>query len=95
MERETLKTKLDPFKNIVIFFNKTFCRCEFKLLNKNLTFCSRLKKYNKLTLNKDLLRFFRNVKLKAHFRSFKQNKDQLKLKAKINYIAVLTLQLQP
>ena len=39
MLRSTIKTKLDPFKNVVNFSNKTFFRPEFKLLNKNLTSC--------------------------------------------------------
>ena len=41
--------------------------------------------YIKQTLNKDLLRFYRNVKLKAHFGSSKQIKDQLKLKSSSNW----------
>ena len=36
-------------------------------------------------LNKDLLRFYRNVKLKALFGASKQNKDQLKLKSNSNW----------
>ena len=41
--------------------------------NKNLTFCSRPNKYNKQNFNKDLLKFYRNMKLRAHFRSTENN----------------------
>ena len=40
--------------------------------------------YNKKALNKNLLRFYWSVKLKAHFGYSKQNKDQLKLKSNSN-----------
>lgn len=56
-----------------------------KKISKNLTFCPRRKKYNKQTLNDDLLRFYKNVNFKAQFESSIQNKDQLKLKSNINW----------
>ena len=46
---------------------KTFTYNEFKLLNKNLNFCPRPGNFNKNELNTDLLKFYRNLKLKAHF----------------------------
>ena len=51
----TLKTKLDPFKNVVNLSSKIFFRSEFKLLKKSVTFCPRLKpvslkQYSKQTL---------------------------------------------
>ena len=78
MLRSTIKTKLDPFKNVVNLSNKRFFKPDFKLFSKNLTFYPCPKQYNKHTLNKYLICFYRNVKLKAHFGSSKQ--DQLKLK---------------
>ena len=36
-------------------------------MNKNLNFCPRPNQYNKNELNEDLLKFYRNLKLKAHF----------------------------
>ena len=56
-----------------------------KKISKNLTFCQRRKKYNKQTLNDDLLRFYKNINFKAQFESSIQNKDQLKLKSNINW----------
>ena len=56
-----------------------------KKISKNLTFCPRRKKYNKQTLNDDLLRFYKNINFKAQFESSIQNKDQLKLKSNINW----------
>ena len=56
-----------------------------KKISKNLTFCPRRKKYNKQTLNDDLLHFYKNINFKAQFESSIQNKDQLKLKSNINW----------
>ena len=55
----TLKTKLDPFKNVVSLPNKTFFRFEFKLLNKDFDkdLPTLPKQYNKQTLDKDIVRF--------------------------------------
>ena len=80
--RSTFKIKLGPFKNLVNLSKKTIFRSEFKLVNNN----PRPKQYNKHTLNKDLVRFYRNVQLKAHFESSKQN-DLLKLKSNSNWIS--------
>ena len=56
-----------------------------KKISKNLTFCPRRKKYNKQTLNNDLLGFYKIINFKAQFESSIQNKDQLKLKSNINW----------
>ena len=64
--------------------NKSFFRPEFKLLNKNVTFCPRPKQPNKKSLNKDFFCFYRNVQLNAQFGPSKQNKNQLKLKSNSN-----------
>ena len=45
--RSNVKTKLDPFGNVVNLSDKLFSKSEFCLINKNLNFCSRPKKYNK------------------------------------------------
>ena len=57
----------DPFKQVINLTQKRFKKNEFKLLNKNLNFCPRPFQYNTKKLNDDLLRFFRTLKLKAHF----------------------------
>ena len=65
--RSNVKTKLDPFGNVVNLSGNPFSKSEFSLLNKNLDFCPQPNKYNKRNLNKDLLKFCRNIKLRAHF----------------------------
>ena len=72
--RSNVKTKLDPFGNVVNLFDNLFSKSEFSLLNKN--FCPRPNKYNKQNLNKDLLKFYRNVKLRVHFGSIENNSNK-------------------
>ena len=44
-----------------------FSKTVFELLNKNLNFCPVPGEFNRLNLNTDLQRFFRRIKLRAHF----------------------------
>ena len=39
------------------------------------TFCPTSKQYNRNQLNKDLLQFYRNIKLKAHFKNNETNNE--------------------
>ena len=55
------------------------------MLNKNLNFCPRPNKYNKQNLNKDL-KFYRNVKLRAHFGSTENNLNEPRFKSNINWL---------
>ena len=72
MLRSNVKTKLGPFGNEVNLSDNLFSKSE------NLNFCPRPNKYNKQNLNKDLLKFYRNVKLWAHFEpKFKRNSNWL------------------
>ena len=54
--RSNVKTKLDPFGNVVNLSDNLFSKSEFSLLNKNLNFCPRPNKYNK-TSTKIFLNF--------------------------------------
>ena len=45
------------------------------LLNKNLNFCPRPRKYNKNVLNNELSSFYRRIKLKAHFKNKNESKQ--------------------
>ena len=47
--------------------SKVFSKAAFELLNKNLNFCPVPGEYNRFNLNTDLQRFFRRIKLRAHF----------------------------
>ena len=81
--RSKVKTKLDPFGNIVNLSDNLFSESEFSLLNKNLNFCPRPNKYNKQNLNKDL-KFYRNIKLRAHFGSTENNSNEPRFKSNSN-----------
>ena len=92
--RSNVKTKLDTFGNVVNLFDILFSKSEFCLLNENLNFCPRPNKDNKQNLNKGLLKFYRNIKLRSRFGSIENNSNNLDLKAiaigyQINYPAVL------
>ena len=82
--RSNVKTKLDPFGNAVNLSDKIFSKREFSLLNKNLNFCPRSNKYNKQNLNKDLLKFYRNIKVRAHFGSTENNSNKPRFKSNSN-----------
>ena len=47
--------------------SKVFSKAAFEFLNKNLNFCPVPGGYDRLNLNTDLQRFFRRIKLRAHF----------------------------
>ena len=66
--------------------DKHFSKSEFPLLNKNLNFCPRPNKYNKQNLNKDLLKFYRNIKFRAHFGSTQNNLNETRLKSNSNWL---------
>ena len=51
-----------------------------------LILCPRSNKYNKQNLNKDLLKFYRNIKLKARFGSTKSNSNEPKSKSRSNWL---------
>ena len=58
-----------------------FSKSEFSLLNKNLNFCPQSNKYNKQNLNKELLKSYCNIKLRAHFGSTENNSNELRFKS--------------
>ena len=74
--RINVNTKLNPFGNVVNLSENLFAKKEFSLLHENLNFCRRPSKYNKQHLSKDLLKFYRNIKHRAHFESTKNNSDE-------------------
>ena len=84
--RSNVKTKLDPFGNVVNLSDTIFSKSEFSLLNKNLNFCPRPNKYNKQNLNKDLLKFYRNIKLRAQFGSTENNSNKPRFKSNSNWL---------
>ena len=43
-------------------------------------------KYNKQNLNKDLLKFYRNIKLRAHFGSTENNSNEPRFKSNSNWL---------
>ena len=63
-----------------------FSKSEFSLLDKNLNFCPRPNKYNKQNLNKDLVKFYRNIKLRAHFGSTGNNSNEPRFKSNSNWL---------
>ena len=83
--RSNVKTKLDPFGNVVNLSDKLFSKSEFSLLTKNLNFCPRSNKYKKQNLNKDL-KFYRIIKLGAHFGSTKNNSNEPRFKSNCNWL---------
>ena len=86
MLRSNVKTKLDPFGNVANLSDNLLSKSEFCLLNKNLNFCPRPNKYSKQSLNKDLLKFYRSIKLRAHFGSTKNNSNEPRLKSNSNWL---------
>ena len=86
MLRSNVKTKLDPFGNVVNLSDNLFPKSEFSLLNTNLNFCPRPNQYNKQNLNKDLLKFYRNIKLRAHFGSTENNSNEPRFKSNSNWL---------
>ena len=79
--RSNVKTKLDPFRNVVNLSDKLFLKSATCLLNNNINFCPRPNKYNKQNLNKDLLTFYCNTKIRAHFASTEINSNEPKSKS--------------
>ena len=75
-------TLISIYTLISIFFSKK----EFSLLNKNLNFCPRPNKYNKQNLNKDILNFYRNIKVRAHFGSTENNSNEPRFKSNSNWL---------
>ena len=61
-------------------------KSEFSLLNENFNFCPRPNKYNKQKLNKDLLKFYGNIKLTAHFASTENNSNEPRFKSNSNWL---------
>ena len=55
---------------------KAFSKYEYSLLNKGLSFCPTPKQYNRANVNKDLEKFFRRIKLRAHFGIDKKAEDE-------------------
>ena len=56
------------------------------MLNKNLNFCPQPNKYNKQNLKKDLLKFYRNIKLRAHFGLTENNSNEPRFKSNSNWL---------
>ena len=82
------KTKLAPFENVINLSDYLSSKSAFwiSLLNKNLNFCPSSNKYNKKNLNKDLLKFYRNIKLRAHFGSTENNSNKPRFKSNSNWL---------
>ena len=91
MDTENVKkrydqTKLDSFGNVVNLSDKPFSRSEFSLRNKTLNFYPRSNKYHKQNLQKDLLKFYCNIKLRAHFGSIENNSNERRFKSNSNWL---------
>ena len=90
--RSSVKTKLDPFGKVINLSDNPFSKCEFYLLKKNLNFCPHPDEYCKQNVNKDLLKFYCNVKLRVHnFRIVQMNLhlNTIAIGYQINYPAAL------
>ena len=74
MLEDTFRFQSDAAGQVVNLSTKRFCKETFKILNKNLNFVPTQKTINKNTINKQLEDFFRQIKLRAHFKS-KKNKN--------------------
>ena len=55
---------------------KAFSNYEYSFLNKGLSFCPFPKQYNRANANKDFEKFFRRIKLRAHFGIDKEAEDE-------------------
>ena len=78
---------VDPFGNVNLkLSDNVFSKSEFSLLHKNLDFCSRPNKYNKQNLKKDLLKLYRNIKLRAHFGSTGNNSNEPRFNSNSNWL---------
>ena len=87
MDTENLKKRFNQtFGNVVNLSDNLFPKSEFSLLNKNLNFCPRPNKYNKQNLSKDLLKFYRNIKLRRHFQSTENNSNEPIFKSNSNWL---------
>ena len=84
MLQSNVKTKLDGFGNVVNLSDNLFSKSKFSVLNKNLNFCPRPNKCNKQNLNKDLLKFYRNIKLRALLGSTENNSIEPRFKNNSN-----------
>ena len=73
MATENLRKQFDQM--LVNLSDNLFSKSKFSLLNENPSFSPRPNKYNKQNLNKDLLKFYRNIKLKAHFGPTENNSN--------------------
>ena len=82
--RSNVKTKLGPFGNIINFSDNLFSKGEFSLLHKILNFCPRPNEYNTQNINNDLVKFYRDVKLKVHFGSTENNANEPIFKSNSN-----------
>ena len=77
---------MNSFGNAVTLSDNLFSQNEFSLLNKNLNFCPRPNTYKKQNFNKDLLKFYRDIKLRAHFGSTENNSHEPKFKNNSNWL---------
>ena len=84
--RSNVKTKLDPFGNVVNLSDNLFPKSKFSLLNKFLKFYPRPNKHNKQDLNKDPLKFYRNIKLRTLLRSTENNANEPRFKIISNWL---------
>ena len=71
---DTIRFQSDPAGQVINLSTKRFYKDTFKLLNKNLNFVPAQKTINKDTINKQFEDFFRQIKLRAHFKN-KKNKN--------------------
>ena len=65
--KNTIRLQSDPAGQIINLTQKIFSRETFKFLNKNLNFVPTQNKINKKELHNQLDKFYRRIKLKAHF----------------------------
>ena len=69
MLRRVIKTQHDPEGKVKNLSKRKFSTDTFELLNKGLTFCPSPKQHYVKYLDQDLGKFYRRIKLKAHFGS--------------------------
>ena len=69
-----------------IYLIHFYSKSKFSLLNKNLTFCARSNKHNKQNLNKDLLKFYHDIKQRAYFGSSENNSNEPRCKSNSNWL---------
>ena len=84
---DNTKFALDPYNTVHNLSSKSFSKYEYQLLNKNLNFCPTPNIFNKTILNQEVNKFYRRIKLKAHFKDSKTTlpKEDMLFRKKSNW----------